>query len=127
MFYKYIFYKFYSWSSNGGEPYFPQLNSIFLISLLSLSNIYLFLVLLNYFGIHEYSAGYTTNPSAKVLIVAFIAIFLFNHLYFFWINQWKSIIKDFNQNEISSKVKMISNIYIFFCITSFVIIYLISI
>jgi len=112
MFYKYIFYKLYNWSSNGWEPYFPQFNSIFVISLLPLSNIYLILVLLDYFGIQEYSDQYIYSPSIKVLIVVFVSTLLFNQLYFFWINQWKSIIEYFNQNEVSSKTNVISNIYL---------------
>jgi len=122
-FYKYIFYKLYRWSSDGWEPYFPQFNSVFIISLFPLSHVYLVLVLLNYFGVEEYSAQYLYSPSAKILIIVFVSIFLFNHLYFFWINQWKSIIEYFKKNEVPSKMKTISNIYMIFCVTSFVIVY----
>ena len=127
MFYKYIFYKLYNWSSNGWEPYFPQFNSIFVISLLPLSNIYLILVLLDYFGIQEYSDQYIYSPSIKVLVVVFVSTLLFNQLYFFWINQWKSIIKYFNQNEVSSKTNVISNIYLIFSVLSYLIIFFITI
>lgn len=127
MFYKYIFYKLYNWSSNGWEPYFPQFNSIFVISLLPLSNIYLILVLLDYFGIQEYSDQYIYSPSIKVLVVVFVSTFLFNQLYFFWINQWRSIIEYFNQNEVSSKTNVISNIYLIFSVLSYLIIFFITI
>ena len=127
MVYKYIFYKLYNWSSNGWEPYFPQFNSIFVISLLPLSNIYLILVLLDYFGIQEYSDQYIYSPSIKVLVVVFVSTLLFNQLYFFWINQWKSIIEYFNQNEVSSKTNVISNIYLIFSVLSYLIIFFITI
>ena len=127
MFYKCIFYKLYNWSRNCWEPYFPQFNSIFVISLLPLSNIYLILVLLDYFGIQEYSDQYIYSPSIKVLVVVFVSTLLFNQLYFFWINQWKSIIKYFNQNEVSSKTNVISNIYLIFSVLSYLVFFFITI
>jgi len=122
MFYKYFFFKLYNCLSNGWKPYFPEFNSMFLISLFPLLNIYLILVLLNYFNIHEYNYQYINSLSAKILIIVFVSIFSFNQLYFFLISQWKSIIKYFNQNEVSSRMNAISNIDIIFCISSFAII-----
>ena len=125
MFYKYTFYKLYKWAGIGfGEnAFYPQIGATYLLTLLILSNAYFVLVLLDKVHITKYETDFIYSPSAKILIAVFISMFLFNHLYFFWIYKWREIINYFTVNSISSKIKLLSNSYIGFSILSFLIIY----
>ena len=125
MFYKYTFYKLYKWAGIGvGEDtFYPHLGATYLLTLLILSNAYFILVLLDKFQILKYNGDFIYSSSVKILIVVFVSMLLFNHLYFFWINKWREIIKYFKNNNISSKTKLLSNTYIGFSVLSFLIVY----
>ena len=121
MFYKYIYFKLFIWWHRGlwGDTYYPQSGATYLLTLLILSNAYLILFLLELFNIY--------NSPAKILIAVFFSMYLFNHLYFFWINKWKGIVSYLNNNNVSSKIKFLSNTYIIFSITSSLIAYLFNV
>ena len=127
MLYKYIYYKLYKWAWKVENQLYPNLAAIYLLSLLILSNTYLILVLLDLIGIYEYNAKYIYSPSAEILIIAFIADLIFNHIYFFGINKWRDIISYFRNNEADSKLRILSNVYIIFSIGSYLILYLFNI
>ena len=127
MLYKYIFFKLYKWSWKGENLLYPNLGAIYSLTLLMLSNTYLILVLLDLLGIYKYNGEYIYSPSAEILIIVFICILIFNHLYFFWINKWRDIISYFRKNNADSKLKILSNVYIIFSIGSFLILYLFNI
>ena len=125
MFYKYTFYKLYKWAGLGvGEnAFYPQLDAMYLLTLLILSNAYFILVLLDRLKILNFDGDFVYSFSAKIIIAVFLSILLFNHLYFFWINKWRDVIYYFKTKSISSSIKIISNTYIGFSILSFLIIY----
>ena len=126
MFYKYTFYKLYKWTRGGleGDSFYPHLSAIFLLTLLILSNAYFILVMLDKLHIFKFNGNFIYSPSAKILIVVFVSMYLFNHMYFFWVNKWKEIINYFKDNKVSSKIKLLSIVYIGFSVLSFLIIYL---
>lgn len=123
MFYKYTFYKLYKWTGVIEKTVYQHLGATYFLTLLILSNVYFILVLLDRFQILKFDGDFIYSPSAKILIVVFVSMFLFNHLYFFWINKWREIIKYFKDNNISSKIELLSNTYISFSVLSFLIIY----
>ena len=125
MFYKYTFYKLYKWAENGSweNAFYPHLGAITILTLLNLSNAYFILVVLDKLQIFKFNGDFIYSPSAKILIAVFISMFLFNHLYFLWINKWKEIVNYFKNNNVSSKIKLLSNTYIGFSVLSFLIIY----
>ena len=126
MLYKYTFYKLYKWARVGldEQAIYPHLGAIFLLTLLFLSNAYLILVMLDKMNICKFNGDFIHSPSAKILIAVFVSMYLFNHLYFLWINKWKEIVIYFKNNNVSSKIKLLANIYIGFSVLSFLIIYL---
>ena len=125
MFYKYTFYKLYKWAENGfwENAFYPHLGAITILTLLNLSNVYFILVVLDKLQILKFNGDFIYSPSAKILIVIFVSMFLFNHLYFLWINKWREIVNYFKNNNVSSKIKLLSNTYIGFSVLSFLIIY----
>ena len=99
MYYKYIFFKLYNWSRKGEDLFYPQLGAIYLLTLLFLSNTYLILVSLDLLNIAKYDGKYINSPSALILVIVFISMLLFNHLYFYWINKWRVIINYFKNTH----------------------------
>jgi len=126
MFYKYIFYKLYNWSIFGGNDFYPHLGATYFLTLLILSNAYFILVLLDKLQIFKFNGDFIYSISAKILIVVFVSMLLFNHLYFFWINKWREVVKYFKNKNVSTKLKWLSNTYIGFSILSFLIIYFLN-
>ena len=124
MFYKYTFYKLYKWFGVEGDAIYQPLGAIFNLTLLILSNAYFVLVLLDKLQIFKFNGNFIYSPSAKILIAVFVSMYLFNHLYFLWINKWKEIVIYFKNNNVSSKIKLLANIYIGFSVLSFLVIYL---
>ncbi len=82
-YYKYMFFKIYSYLKDGNWALYPQIETILIISFLPLTNIFLLLFLINLVGLHEFNFEFITSQSVKFLIVIFVSVFLFNHLYFF--------------------------------------------
>jgi hypothetical protein len=125
MFYNYIFYRLYNWVKAGivENTFYPHLGAIYLFTLLLLSNAYFILTLLDRVHILKYEGDFIYSPSTKILIAVFVSMFLFNHLYFFWINKWREVVDYFKNNIVSSKIKILSNTYIAFSVLSFIIIY----
>jgi hypothetical protein len=127
MFYKYIFFKLFNWAWKGENEYYPQIEAIYFLTLLIISNVYLILVLLDLLGILKYNGEYIYSPSTEILIITFVSMLLFNHFYFYWIDKWRDIIKYFRENSVKSKVRILATIYIIFSIASFLILYLFNI
>ena len=126
MFYKYTFYKLYKWSRFGKNDSYPHLGAIYLLTLLILSNTYFILVLLDKLQLFRFNGDFIYSPSAKILFAVFISMLLFNHLYFYWINKWREVVNYFKDNNVSSKIKSLSNTYIAFSVLSFLIIYFLN-
>jgi len=124
MIYKYIYYKFYYWAKKWFDPFAPQLTSTFLITLLPISNLYVILYLLNYFGMYQFQGSYINSSTTVIIITVFVSLLVFNQLYFFWINKWREIIILFENKNVSNKVNLIVNIYIIFSISSYILVYL---
>jgi len=124
MIYKYIYYKFYSWSANSFDPFAPQLTSTFLITLFPLSNLYIILYLLNHLGFYQFSGSYINSATTIIIITVFISLLLFNQLYFFWINKWEEIVAIFKNTKVSRKINLIAIIYIIFSLGSYILLYL---
>jgi hypothetical protein len=126
MFYKYTFYKLFKWARVGSweNASYPHLSAIYLLALLILSNAYFILVLLDKLQLFKFNGDFIYSTSAKILFAVFISTLLFNHLYFYWINKWREIVNYFKDNNVSSKINSLSNIYIAFSVLSFLAIYL---
>ena len=124
MYYKFMYYKIYCWLKNGIEPYYPQVSSVMILTLLPLSNLYVILEILNYFGVYQFSGSYINSATTVIIITVLLSLFVFNQLYFFWINKWREIIVFFNDKNISSKINLSINFYILFSISSYVLLYI---
>ena len=122
MLYNYIFFKLYKWSRRSGWYILGPQGALTLLTLSIFYNAYLILFLLDLFKISRFDSKYIYSPTAKILIVVFVSMYLYNNLHFYWINKWKEIVIYFNNNEASSKIRLLSNTYIIFSVVSFLII-----
>jgi hypothetical protein len=126
MFYKYLYYKMYSWLKSGIEPFYPQVSSVMILTLLPVSNLYLILYILSLLNMYQFDGSFIDSSTAKIFIVVFVSLFVFNQLYFFWINNWKEMILFFKTNNVSRKLNIAINIYVIFSISSYVLIYILD-
>ena len=107
-----------------GDNFYPQLGATTLLTLLILYNSIVILFLLGLFHISKFNVKYIYSPSSRLLIAVFVSMYLFNHLYFFWINKWREIVSYFNNNAVSPRTRLLSNTYIIFSIVSILLIYI---
>ena len=122
MLYNYIFFKLYKWSRRSGWYILGPQGALTLLTLSIFYNAYFILFLLGLFKISTFDIKFIYSPSTKILIVVSVSMYLFNNLYFYWINKWKEIINYYNNYKVSSKMRFLSNTYIIFSVTSFLII-----
>lgn len=124
MLYKYIYFKFYDWGAHWFDPFTPQVTAAIIMSLLPVSNLFFILYFLDYFNLYDFKAKTINSDTFIIFIVLFIALLLFNQLYFFWVNKWKEIIKYFKENEAPAGIKTITISYVIISIGGSVFLYL---
>lgn len=124
MFYKYTYYKIYEWIRVRFDPFAPQITTTIILSLFPLAILYLPLRLLSYLNFYNFEMKFTTSSTFIVFGIIFLALLVFNQLYFFALNEWKEIILFFRKNDISDKIKITANVYIVFCTSVYFILFI---
>ncbi len=124
MIYKYIFYKIYHWVNNWFDPIAPKITTTLILSLLPLSILYTILRIVSYLNIFQFSMRDTRSPIVIAFAVILIVLIAFNQVYFFSYNNWKEIIIFFREHEIPRKSKIAANVYIIFCTSIYIILFM---
>ncbi len=123
-YYKYIFYRIYSYLKEGNWALYPHIETILILTILPVFNLLLILYLLSLLNLYVINFGFINSHTSKLLIVVFAVIFVFNNLYFFFVSNWKEIIISFRKQRKLSGIDKILYLYVLFSIVSLSTVYL---
>ncbi len=120
MLYKFIYYQFYKWTKKQYGDEYPQFYAINIICLLITINILVGLKILSSFEILEISMSFIKENTLVAIIYILIPLYLFNSIYFFYINKWWKIIEDFEKKKVDFRINLFYKVYILGTIISFI-------
>ena len=125
-YYKYVFYKIYSYLKDGNWAIYPQIETILIITILPLSNLLVVLYLLSLFNLYGLDFSFISSNTSKLLIVTFIAVFIFNNLFFYLVSNWKDIIISMRKEKEQPRINRILYFYVLSSVVSALAIYLLG-
>lgn len=125
-YYKYVFYKIYTYLKDGNWALYPQIETILIITIFPLSNLLVVLYLLSLFNLYRLDFSFISSNTSKLLIVTFIAVFIFNNLFFYLVSNWKEIIISMRKEKELPRINRILYLYVLFSVVSLCAIYLLG-
>lgn len=121
MFYKFIYFQLYTWTKKHYGDEYPQFYAINIICLLLMSNIMMLWKILSSIEILGISMIFFDENTFIKVICILIVLYIFNSIYFFYINNWSKIIEEFEKKEIDFRLSILYKLYVLGTIMSFVV------
>jgi hypothetical protein len=115
MFYDYLYFKIYEWVRKTIDPFVPQITATLILSIFPMSLLYLLLKIFSFLSIYNLDISFTTSNTFILFGLVFLILLVANQIYFLAYKNWKEIIIYFKKNEVSSRIKYLTNIYIIVC------------
>jgi hypothetical protein len=106
------------------DPFAPQITTTIILSLFPLSIFYLILKILSLLSIYNFEMDFTTSNTFILFGAIFLILLVANQIYFFAYKNWKEIIVYFRKNEVTSRIKNLTKIYIVFSTSIYAILFL---
>ncbi len=122
MFYKYFYYKIYCWVKKKYGDDYPQFYVLNVITIFPFLNIITLLKIISYFNIIGLDIRDYSEHTFLFVLTILIPVYIFNVIYFFWINHWENIINYFNDTKVRKIDILIFYTYLFGTITAFIIV-----
>ena len=103
-FYKYIYYRIYSWHlKKFGKNDAPQWSALFVVSLMVFCNIMFIMLLLNSFTIK--TLYYGSNSARLEIILTVLVLYLANYFIFIVKKKYKKIVQEFKNEKPSERFR----------------------